>query len=94
MADYTVRIELPGASEAEYGALDTVMLEKGFSNSVRAKDGTLFQLPSAEYIVGGWPITVEQIVDIAKHLADTVRPGARVFGTTATYWQWKGLPKA
>lgn len=93
MADYTVRVELNGATEADYATLHERMEANGFSRTVRASDGVLYQLPTAEYVVGGWPLTVQQIVAVVKHIADSVRPGAWVFATAATYWQWSGLPR-
>jgi hypothetical protein len=49
MSKYLVRIELHHASEADYAVLHAAMLRKGFLRTIPADDGTLYQLPTAEY---------------------------------------------
>ena len=50
MADFTVRIELHGASGEDYEKLHERMKVHGYAREVQGDDGKWYHLPTAEYV--------------------------------------------
>jgi hypothetical protein len=48
---YLVRVELHNASVTNYETLHRAMAARGFSRTLRGSDGSLYQLPTAEYVI-------------------------------------------
>jgi hypothetical protein len=48
---YLVRVELHSASYGDYETLHNAMAAAGFQRTIRADDGTLYYLPTAEYVI-------------------------------------------
>jgi len=88
MADFTVRVELRGASESEYEALDVAMEKGGYLRIVQADDGSWYQLPSGEFNLRNSDLTVRQVADFAKQVGEGVRTGAWVIVTQAVARYW------
>src|SRR5438034_883242 len=53
MAAFMVRVELHGATEADYEVLHEAMEEVGFSRKVQGESRTWYHLPTAEYHLEG-----------------------------------------
>lgn len=91
MADFTVRVELHGASGDDYETLHTRMEMRGFrrfiygvnEKGVRHK----YQLPTAEYDFTS-ESSAEDIRNTVKTIADAVRPNAWVLVTKETDRSW------
>jgi hypothetical protein len=49
MSDFTVRVELHGATGKDYDDLHTAMQKAGFYRAFVASDGHTYALPTAEY---------------------------------------------
>jgi len=61
MPQFIVRIELPGAKDEEYNKLHSAMGHHGFLRTITGNDGTVYLLPSAEYIRYGADLTAEKV---------------------------------
>jgi hypothetical protein len=89
VAKYTVRIELPGASEEQYHHLDQSMEKRGFSRTIKATDGTWWRLPSGEYNVENETRNPIQLKELVVSIADAIRPGSWVLVTEAGSRAWQ-----
>jgi Ni,Fe-hydrogenase I small subunit len=49
MATFMTRVELHGAKEQDYVNLHSHMAQEGFTTTIRADNGAVYQLPPAEY---------------------------------------------
>ncbi|MGA0600521.1 hypothetical protein ACO2Q3_07430 [Caulobacter sp. KR2-114] len=88
MADFTVRVELRGGSEGDYDALYVAMEKSGYLRIVQADDGSWYQLPSGEFNLRNSDLTVRQVADFAKQVAENIRQGAWVIVTQAVARYW------
>jgi hypothetical protein len=68
MASFTTRVELHGASPADYEALHRYMAEANFSRLINGDDGVQYMLPTAEYQSFG-NLTVTEVRELAEHAA-------------------------
>jgi hypothetical protein len=91
MAMFTVRVELFKASEPKYEALHTAMEKAGFSCTVKAGDGKVYHLPTAEYSLIG-KSKVSEVLALAKKAAATTRKTFAIFVSEAVRRRWIGLP--
>jgi hypothetical protein len=64
MATFLTRVELHGASGADYEQLHAEMAKLQFRRTVVADDGTTYQLPTAEYISNS-ELPIESVRDLA-----------------------------
>jgi hypothetical protein len=89
VANYTVRVELHEGSGAAYEQLHKLMLYAGFARAIEDHDGEWWLLPTAEYLYVTDTRTCEQICELAKALADRVKPGAWVLVSQTTRRAWR-----
>jgi hypothetical protein len=94
MTNYTVRVELHGADEADYTRLHSRMESEGFVRWVEAKDGSLKRLPTAEYNMADTSLTRAEVLARARAAANVVqpRPEPWVLLTKSAGRSWSGLP--
>jgi hypothetical protein len=86
MADFFVRVELRGASEAHYKLLSERMRAAGYYEAIQAVNG-VYRLPNAEYhSIFEDPVDEIQVRDAVQKVADGVRPGAWVLAIKASRW--------
>jgi len=72
MSHYLTRIELHTAVfPDDYNTLHKAMRLKGFSNSIQATDGKIYELPTAEYYMIS-NSTLEQVYNLAVEAANTI----------------------
>ena len=92
MANYTVRIELHGASEDQYDDLHARMENEGFVRWIKSNEHK-YRLPTAEYNLTNSALTVGQVRDKAKAVADAVKPTPKpwILVTESNGRSWSGL---
>jgi hypothetical protein len=94
MAQFTVRIELHGASDSHYTLLHSLMANMGFQRFIEGKDAAglpgKWQLPSGEYN-GMADETATELRARIKTLADGVKPGAWVSVTGVASRSWSTI---
>ena len=87
VAGYLIRIEMPGATYADYERLHAEMAAMGLLKLVVADDGRVFHLPTAEY-QGVSRLGVIGLRDAVQYVANTVRAGSQVLVTEAPSMAW------
>jgi hypothetical protein len=92
MASFTTRVELHHATREDYTLLHERMRTQGFFLAIRADDGTVYQLPPAEYDYTG-AITRAQVLEKAKVAAASVKSSYAVLVTESAGRTWYGLGK-
>src|SRR5882724_8251264 len=92
MARFTIRVELHAASYADYDTLYAAMARRGFSRQIMADDGTVYQLPTAEYDRTG-NFTPQYVLDSAKAAAAETGKTFAILVTQTEYRIWVGLQK-
>lgn len=90
MTQYITRIELHDAVWSDYDKLHEAMRREGFSQAIAADDGTIYELPPAEYNYIGQE-TRAQVHDKAQRAARTVKPSSAMLVTQANGITWSGL---
>jgi hypothetical protein len=90
MTQYITRVELHDAVWSDYDKLHEAMRREGFSQAIAADDGTIYQLPPAEYNYIGQE-TRAQVHDKAQRAARSVKPSSAVLVTQANGITWSGL---
>lgn len=94
MAQFTVRIELHGASSAHYDLLHERMEAANFKRALAGIDSSgaqgWWQLPTGEYDFESTG-NVQLVRDQAKMIADSVKPGAWVLVTEVANRSWSTL---
>ena len=96
MSQYITRVELHDADWSDYNNLHAAMKREGFSQTITAADGAVYELPPAEYNYIGQE-TRSQVHDKAQRAARTVKPSFAVLVTEAngvTFSSLKLLKKA
>ena len=76
MAQFIARVELYGANGEDYSKLHAAMERGGFSRTITLQDGSVHQLPTAEYFREGIS-TTEAVLNEVRSAASTV---SRSFG--------------
>lgn len=71
MPDFTTRIELHGATEADYRALDKAMGAMNFATIVRSSHGFDYKLPPATYFSQSFTMTAADVRNLAMSVAHT-----------------------
>jgi hypothetical protein len=90
MAAFMTRVELHGASYQDYVTLHGYMGQEGFSNTIRADNGTIYELPPAEYnLVAN--CTRDQALEKAKRAAQKTFKKFAVVVSEYTGCSWIGL---
>lgn len=69
MLTFITRVELHDADADDYEALHEEMDVRGFERTITAVDGTVYQLPTAEYVCES-ERTASEVCEIAKAVAD------------------------
>jgi len=93
MTDFTVRVELHGATGQDYDALHEAMEAAGYRRYINGFDSSgrsgFWALPTAEYdCTGEAAATAASIRDQAKRIADGVKPGGWCLVTEAGDRAW------
>lgn len=92
MPRFTIRVELHGADENDYETLYEHMKAKGFTKTITGNDGTIYELPPAEYNMIK-TITRTEVRDLAAAAAKATRRKAGILVTEGTR-SWSGLDEA
>lgn len=87
MADFTVRIELRNADGNDYENLHEKMEAHGYSRDIESNTGEMFKLIDAEYVTQK-NLTVSEVRDEAKILAESVKSPVRVLVTESAGRSW------
>jgi len=87
MSNYITRVELHGATYEDYEKLHAAMASAGFTRKVRADDGTIYQLPTAEYFVDS-SLDVAAIRDAARAAANTTGRSSWVLAVKSDAMAW------
>lgn len=90
MARFVTRIELYAASQSDYGVLHTAMAAEGFRQTITSGDGTVYQLPTAEYYFDG-ALARGAVLEAAQRAAARTRKTFAVLVTEAQVCTWVGL---
>jgi len=90
MASFTTRVELHDANWDDYSKLHEKMRAQGFSQTITSDNGTVYQLPPAEYDYNG-VVTRQQVLDKAKAAAAAVKSSYAVLVTESNGRTWWGL---
>jgi len=89
MANFTVRVELHGATEAHYAQLHSDMEGQGFARRIQADDGKWYHLPTAEYRYSANQ-SASDVCNKAHGIAHRISPNPAVL-TEAGNTSWNGL---
>ena len=90
MTGYTVRIELHAATYDDYETLHTAMQSAGFSRTIKSDNGTIYQLPTAEYSVSS-DGDVNAVLKAASNAAARTGKNYGALVTAAGPRAWIGL---
>lgn len=72
MATFMTRIELHDANWHGYVKLHVAITAQGFSNTIMANNGTVYELPPAEYYLSG-NLTAAEVLKRAQTAAGSVK---------------------
>ncbi len=90
MASFTTRVELHDANYQDYINLHSYMAQEGYTTTIRANDGTVYQLPPAEYnLVAN--CTISQALEKAQRAAQKTRKKFAALVSEYTNCSWVGL---
>lgn len=93
MANFSVRVELHGASWDDYEVLHAEMADRGFSREITGSSGRSYQLPTAEYVIQeNWDL--ETVRTLAAQAAEVTGRKFGVFVTQYSLSGWVGLTYA
>ncbi|KAJ9430492.1 MULTISPECIES: hypothetical protein [Enterobacterales] len=87
MAEFTVRVELHGATSDDYEKLHESMGARGYSREVISDDGQWFNLPTAEYVASK-SYTATQIRDEVRVVASAISQSNWVLVTESKERSW------
>lgn len=91
MTTSTTRIVLHDATWADYLQLYAEMGARGFTDEIRADDGTWYKMPDGEYDLPGRSLNAYQIRDLAMPAAASTGRAYGVFVTCGDVRAWCGL---
>jgi hypothetical protein len=92
MATFITRVELHSATYQDYVELHGFMSQEGFSTTIRADDGGVYQLPPAEYRLEA-NCTATQARDKARRAAQKTNKQFAVLVSEYISACWVGLGK-
>ena len=75
MTDFLTRVELHGASDADYQTLDQAMIAANFSKTITSSRGLIYNMPSATYFSQAFNMTAAEVRNLA--IAAARRTGLR-----------------
>lgn len=90
MARFVTRVELHGASEADYNVLHKAMEDEGFQRTIKSGDGTVYQLPTAQYYSDS-DKERNSVLEAAKRAATKTNKKFGVIVTESQVSTWYGL---
>ncbi len=90
MATFITRVELHGAHYPDYLTLHAYMGQEGFSNTIRADNGLVYELPPAEYHLVAY-CTRDQALEKATRAAQKTLKKFAVVVTEYAACSWIGL---
>jgi len=90
MAQFTTRVELHNADWNDYVKLHAEMRLRGFSQTIKARDGKFYELPPAEYDYTGAE-TLADVLTKARAAASAVKVSHGVIVTESNGRTWQGL---
>jgi hypothetical protein len=93
MTMFTTRVELHSATWQDYEDLHSAMKKKGFTTTIKADGGQIYQLPPAEYNYIGSE-DANAVLERAKAAAGSVKKSYAVIVSESNLRTWFGLPKA
>ena len=88
MANYTIRIELHGASAQDYLRLHDAMFQIGAKIYIEGDNGVAYQMPSAEYDLENTGLSAAQVRDVAYEIARRFTPNPWVLVTEVASRAW------
>lgn len=91
--DYLIRVEMHGATYADYERLHSLLAAKAVTNFIVGDNKVRYRLPTAMYTYRG-PETPEQVRAAVAQVAATVRPNPAVIVTVSGASSWQGLQAA
>ncbi|WP_154912231.1 type V toxin-antitoxin system endoribonuclease antitoxin GhoS [Pseudomonas fluorescens] len=91
MKEFTVRVELHKAESDDYEQLHEKMESKGFSREVTGSSGTIYRLPSAEYIYESSTESGNEVAGKVKKIADSIKNNSGVLVTESEGMSIRGL---
>jgi hypothetical protein len=90
MTQFTTRVELHDATWSDYETLHVAMRANGFRQTITADDGSLYELPPAEYDYEG-NVTSSDVLAKAAEAANVTRKSFAVLVTESVGRRWRGL---
>lgn len=90
MTDYVIRVEMHGATYADYERLHALLAAKSVTNFIYSDDRVRYRLPTAMYTYTG-PETPQHVRDSVAQITASVRPNPAVFVTVRGASTWQGL---
>ena len=92
MAAFMTRVELHGnVTWQDYDTLHQAMEAEGFSRTIRADNGDVYHLPTAEYYISDG-LTRAQVLAKAQRAASRTGKNYSVLVTESNGVTWIGLP--
>jgi hypothetical protein len=86
----TIRVELHGATRAEYDNLAQDLSRNGIIDVITSDSGKLYKLSPGEYNYHG-PATLDQVWSAAHNCAAFVGKPYAVTAAEVSRWKWIGL---
>lgn len=90
MAYFTIRVELHGASAADYTLLHEQMGAMGFTDIIVGDNGIRYKMSPGEYNFEG-TATIQQVIAAAETAASRTNRKWAVFVSEAVKRMWEGL---
>lgn len=88
--NYILRVELHGAVYSDYETLHAAMAQAGFKRTITSDNGTVYQLPTAEYSVNSAADSMA-VLRAARTAADRTGKRNGVLVVAANQSAWDGL---
>jgi hypothetical protein len=92
MAQFITRVELHGVyhDDNSYQTLHEFMGKAGFKRTIKASDGLLYHLLTAEYSIEGY-LTIDKVLQAASLAASLTTKKHSVFVSEIKQASWEGL---
>ncbi len=91
MARFITRVELHNAVwPDDYNKLHAAMQKENFTNTITGSNGTVYELPTAEYYKEG-NYSLNDVLESAKKAANTVGKTYGAISSETTSSSWVGL---
>ncbi|GAA0511182.1 hypothetical protein GCM10009414_21060 [Tatumella terrea] len=94
MAQFTIRVELHGATPKDYEKLHDSMSANGFQKTIESSGGIRYKLPEAEYVFSSQTLNTESVLDKAIAVAEKISILPAVIVTKSVGRMWVGLKKS